>query len=41
MYLTQALKRVMQLEGRNVATVCADRVHTWNECGERIAKLVD
>ncbi len=39
MYLTQALKRVMQLEGRNVATICAGRVRTWNECGERIARL--
>lgn len=39
MYLTQALKRVTQLEGRNTATICAGRVRTWNECGERIAKL--
>ena len=39
MYLTQALKRVMQLEGRNVATICGDRVHSWNECGERVARL--
>ena len=39
MYLTQALKRTMQLEGRNMATVRAGRVRTWNECGERVAKL--
>lgn len=39
MYLTQAMKRVMQLEGRNTATICNGRVHSWNECGERVARL--
>ena len=39
MYLTQALKRTMQLEGRNTATICAGRVRTWNECGGRVAQL--
>ena len=39
MYLTQALKRTMQLEGRNTATICAGRVRTWNECGGRVVKL--
>jgi acyl-CoA synthetase (AMP-forming)/AMP-acid ligase II len=39
MYLTQALKRTVQIDGRGVATLCAGRERTWNECGERIAKL--
>ena len=39
MYLTQALKRTVQLEGRNTATICGDRVRSWNECGERVAKM--
>lgn len=39
MYLTQALKRTIQIEGRSLATQCADRTRTWKECGERIAKF--
>jgi long-chain acyl-CoA synthetase len=39
MYLTQALKRSMQVNGAGLATLCAGRQRTWNECGERVAKL--
>lgn len=39
MYLTQALKRTIQIEGRSLATQCAGRTRTWDECGERVAKF--
>jgi len=39
MYLTQALKRAIQIDGRNLATKSAGRTRTWDECGERVAKL--
>ncbi|NKB60080.1 MAG: long-chain-fatty-acid--CoA ligase [Alphaproteobacteria bacterium] len=39
MYLTQALKRTVQIDSRGVATQCAGRERTWHECGERVAKL--
>lgn len=39
MYLTQALKRTIQIEGRSLATQCAGRTRTWEECGERVAKF--
>ena len=39
MYLTQSLKRAVQVDGDGLATVCAGRERTWSETGTRIAKL--
>ena len=39
MYLTQALKRAVQINGKQIATQDGDRVRTWSDCIERISKL--
>ena len=39
MYLTQALKRTVQINGGAMATWCAGRERTWNECEARVARL--
>ena len=39
MYLTQALRRAVQMWSREIATVCADRTRTWLECQDRVARL--
>ncbi|MEL0022497.1 MAG: AMP-binding protein, partial [Rickettsiales bacterium] len=39
MYITQALKRSIQLHGDDIATVCQGRKRTWSEAGERVAKF--
>jgi long-chain acyl-CoA synthetase len=39
MYLTQALKRTLQIEAEARATWCAGRQRTWRQCAERIARL--
>lgn len=39
MYLTQGLKRTIQVYGDGLGTLCGERVRTWTETGERIAKL--
>ena len=39
MYLTQSLKRAMQVNRDGLATVFADRERNWTECGTRVAKL--
>jgi len=39
LYLTQALKRAVQINGKQIATQDGDRVRTWSECIERISKL--
>ena len=39
MYLTQALKRAVQVNGSGVATHDHGRQRTWTECADRVAKL--
>ena len=39
MYLTQGLKRAIQIKAGVVATSDAGRDHTWRELGDRIARL--
>ncbi|WP_181778775.1 long-chain-fatty-acid--CoA ligase [Pseudonocardia pini] len=39
MYLTQALHRAEQQTPDLAATVCGDRVRTWRECHDRVARL--
>jgi len=39
MYLTQSLHRNAQLDGGGVATVYGDRVRTWDESADRVARL--
>jgi len=38
-YLTQAIKRAVQVNAGGLATLDKDRVRTWAECGRRVAKL--
>jgi long-chain acyl-CoA synthetase len=38
-YLTQALRRSLQLRPDAIATVCNGRKHTWAQLGERVARL--
>ena len=37
--LCQVIRRTMQVRGKHVATRCADRERTWEEIGERVARL--
>ena len=39
MYLTQALKRTMQIAGGVLATSCAGRERNWRECRDRVARM--
>ena len=39
MYVTQGVKRAAQMRGGEVATCDEDRVRTWRDCEERIARL--
>src|SRR5256885_12080513 len=39
MSITQGLKRAMQIRGRGTATLFGERQRTWQEVGERVAKL--
>src|SRR5262245_57400806 len=39
MYLTQGLHRSIQQHPQRIATICGDRVHTFAQFGERVAKL--
>ena len=39
MYLTQALKRAVQIRANEIATQDHDRIRTWSESLERIKKL--
>ena len=39
MYITQSLKRVMQINGKGIATSFRDRQQTWRQFGERVARL--
>ena len=39
MYLTQALKRAVQISRNQIATQDGERVRTWSESVERISKL--
>lgn len=39
MYITQGLKRAVQVGGKGVATVDGDRKRTWLEVSRRVAKL--
>jgi long-chain acyl-CoA synthetase len=39
MYITQGLKRAVQLNGHSIATVNGERKRTWAEFGERVTKL--
>lgn len=39
MYLTQSLHRNAQLDGDGVATVFGDRLRTWSESRDRVARL--
>ena len=39
MYLTQALRRAIQIRGNEVATIGAGRERTWPEVGARVARL--
>ena len=39
MYLTQSLHRNAQTDGNEIATVFGDRVRTWNESVDRVARL--
>ena len=39
MYLTQALKRAVQIRGNELATQDSDRKRTWSESLDRISKL--
>jgi long-chain acyl-CoA synthetase len=37
--LCQVIRRTMQVRGKHVATRFADRERTWEEIGERVARL--
>ena len=39
MYLTQSLHRNVQQDGAGIATIFGDRVRTWSESADRIARL--
>ena len=39
MFITQALKRSIQLYGDTTSTICEGRQRTWAETGERVAKF--
>ena len=39
MYLTQALKRAVQINGKQIATQDGERIRTWSESVNRISKL--
>ena len=39
MYLTQAIKRAVQVNAGGLATLDSGRERTWAECGRRVAKL--
>ena len=39
MYLTQALKRAVQINGKQIATQDGARIRTWSESVNRISKL--
>ena len=39
MHLTNMLKRAMTIAGRDIATIDGERRWTWNECGDRVARL--
>lgn len=39
MFITQSLKRAMQVNGNGIATICGKRQQTWNEFGARVARL--
>ncbi len=39
MHLTTMLKRAMTITGRDIATIGGERGWTWNECGDRVARL--
>ena len=39
MYITQGLKRAVQINGRGIATIDGKRQHTWQEFAQRVAKL--
>ena len=39
MYLTQSLHRNVQQDGNGIATIFGDRVRTWSESADRIARL--
>ncbi|MDP6705938.1 MAG: long-chain-fatty-acid--CoA ligase [Alphaproteobacteria bacterium] len=39
MHLTASIKRAMVIAANKVATIDGERVHTWAECGERVARL--
>ena len=39
MHLTTMLKRAMTIAGRDIATIDGERGWTWNECGDRVARL--
>ena len=39
MYLTQALKRAVQINGNKLATQDNERIRTWSESVNRIGKL--
>ena len=41
MYLTQALKRAVQIRANEIATQDHDRIRTWSESLERIKKLAE
>jgi acyl-CoA synthetase (AMP-forming)/AMP-acid ligase II len=39
MYLTQSLHRNVQQDGNGIATIFGDRVRTWSESADRIARI--
>src|SRR5690349_9149935 len=39
MYMTQCLQRTLQQDPEHIATLFADRRHTYREFGERVARL--
>ena len=39
MYLTQALKKAVQINGKQIATQDGERIRTWSESVKRISKL--
>lgn len=39
MYITQGLKRALQINRTGIATIDGERQHTWSEFAERVAKL--
>lgn len=41
MYLTQAIHRAVAMTPDKIATICGDRVRTWQELGTRVARLAD